>query len=143
MSESSIPITPDLSLPVAELNYRASRSGGPGGQHVNTSSTRIELVWDVAGSPSLTPEQRDRLQEKLANRISGEGLLTLASATSRSQHRNREEVTERFVEIVRDALHVPKKRKKTRPSRASKERRLKAKKQRAQKKKLRGSVPLD
>ena len=121
-----------LSLPRAELTYRTTRSGGPGGQHVNTSSTRVELAWDVAGSPSLSEEQRTRIREKLANRISGEGVLLLAASEHRSQHQNREAVTERFVELVRQALVVPKARKKTRPSRAAREARLHAKRRRSE-----------
>lgn len=133
-------INDDLFLPESELSYRASRSGGPGGQHVNTSSTRVELVWDVEGSPSLTEAQRARIRNKLGNRISNEGLLQLSDAGSRSQHQNKEAVTERLVELLREALHVPKRRKKTRPSRASIERHRKAKKRRSEIKRMRGPV---
>lgn len=133
-------VTPELSIPESELSYRASRSGGPGGQHVNTSSTRIELLWDVAGSPSLSEEQRARIQEKLGNRISGEGILSLASSGSRSQQQNREEVTARLAALVAEALHVPKKRKKTRPPRSAKEKMLKEKKMRSETKRLRGRI---
>ena len=136
-------ITPELLIPRDELSFRASRSGGPGGQHVNTTSSRVELVWDVDGSPSLTAEQRERIREKLANRITTEGHLILAASTSRSQHQNRDEVTERFVEIVRAALHRPKPRKKTRPPRAAKENRLRSKKHRSEIKKLRGGVEFE
>jgi ribosome-associated protein len=130
----------DLFLPRAELEFRASRSGGPGGQHVNTSSTRVELVWNVAESPSLTEAQRSRIQEKLANRINAAGELLLAESGSRSQHQNREAVVERLVALLREALHVPKARKRTKPTRASRERRLKAKKRRSEVKRLRGPV---
>jgi ribosome-associated protein len=144
MSEDGLlSVTDDLWVPRAELDFRASRSGGPGGQHVNTSSTRVELAWDVAGSPSLTEAQRARILDKLANRISGEGVLQLAASEHRSQHQNREAAVERFVELVREALHVPKPRKKTRPTRASRERRLEAKKQRSEKKQMRGPVRRD
>ncbi|HUE95619.1 MAG TPA: alternative ribosome rescue aminoacyl-tRNA hydrolase ArfB [Longimicrobiaceae bacterium] len=136
-----IPITAALSIPEGELAYRASRSGGPGGQHVNTSSTRIELVWNAAESPSLTDEQRARILEKLSNRISGEGVLTLASSATRSQQQNRAEVTVRFAELLREALHVPRRRKKTRPPRAARERRLRAKRRRSDVKRLRRSIP--
>ncbi|HEV2146092.1 MAG TPA: alternative ribosome rescue aminoacyl-tRNA hydrolase ArfB [Longimicrobiaceae bacterium] len=136
-------VTDDLWVPRAELDFRASRSGGPGGQHVNTSSTRVELAWDVAGSPSLTEAQRARILDKLANRISGEGVLQLAASEHRSQHQNREAAVERFVELLRGALHVPKPRKKTRPTRASRERRLQAKKQRSETKRMRGPVRRD
>lgn len=133
-------VNEDLAIRLSELTFRATRAGGPGGQHVNTSSTRVELVWDVAGSPSLSEPQRRRIVSKLGNRISHEGLLQLSDATTRSQHRNREAVTERLRELVAEALIIPKPRKKTRPSRASKERMLQAKKRRSQVKKMRGPV---
>jgi ribosome-associated protein len=140
---SVLTVTHELSLPRGELTYRASRSGGPGGQHVNTSSTRVELVWPVVDSPSLNAVQRERIVEKLGNRINAAGELLLAEAGSRSQHQNREAVTERLVELLREALHVPKRRKKTRPPRSSRENRLKVKKQRSEIKKTRKPVALD
>ncbi len=124
-------ITPALSLPLDELDYRASRSGGPGGQHVNTSSTRVEVSWDVAGSPSLTDEQRTRLLTRLASRLDSGGRLRLVSSGSRSQLRNREEVTERLREVVAAGLIIPKARKRTKPSRAAKAARLEAKRRRS------------
>ena len=137
---SLLAVNDGLWIPRAELTYRATRSGGPGGQHVNTSSTRVELAWDVAGSPSLSDEQRARIREKLANRISGEGVLLLAASEHRSQHQNREAVTERFVELVRRALVVQKPRKKTRPGKAAREARLKAKRHRSELKRMRSSL---
>jgi ribosome-associated protein len=124
-------ITPALLLPLAELDYRATRSGGPGGQHVNTSSTRIELWWDVRSSPALTEEQRARLMERLANRLDGEGRLRVVAAKSRSQLRNREAATGRLRELVASALAVRKPRKRTKPSRAAKAARLEAKRRRS------------
>ena len=138
--DALLEIDASLTLPRAELTYRAPRSGGPGGQHVNTSSTRVELAWDVRASPSLSEEQRARIQEKLANRISGEGVLLLAASEHRSQHQNREAATERFVELVRRALVVPKPRKKSRPSRAAREARLHAKRRRSELKRSRRSL---
>ena len=76
---SSLDVTPELRLPLAELEYRASRSGGPGGQHVNTSSTRVELWWDAASSPSVTEEQRRRILRRLATRLDTSGRLRLVS----------------------------------------------------------------
>lgn len=143
MAEGDVRINDRLIVPAAEISYRASRSGGPGGQHVNTSSTRVELVWDVESSAVLTEEQRDRLREKLATRISGEGLLAVSDSTSRSQHRNRQEVTERFAELVREALEVPKPRRKTRPPRAAAEERLREKKLRSEAKRLRRDPGFD
>jgi ribosome-associated protein len=141
MSEDGVlEVNDSLWIPRAELAYRASRSGGPGGQHVNTSSTRVEVTWDVAQSPSLSDEQRARLREKLANRINTEGVLLLAASDHRSQHQNKEAATERLVELVRQALVIPKPRKKTRPSRAQREARLHAKKRRSEIKRQRSSL---
>jgi ribosome-associated protein len=124
-------IAPDLLLPLSELDYRATRSGGPGGQHVNTSSTRIEVWWDVGASPTLTPEQRERLVGRLATRLDGDGRLRIVASESRSQLRNREAATERLRELVAAALAVPKPRKRTKPSRAAKAARLEAKRRRS------------
>lgn len=124
-------ILPDLQLPISELEFRASRSGGPGGQHVNTSSTRVEVWWDVRASPSLSEAQRQRLLTRLATRLDSAGRLRLVSSTSRSQLRNREDATERLREIVARALAVPKPRKRTRPTRAAKAARVDAKRRRS------------
>jgi ribosome-associated protein len=136
-------VSDDLALPLAEIRYRASRSGGPGGQHVNTSSTRIELEFDVAGSPSLTDAQRARIGERLANRIDGTGVLRLSSSTSRSQLQNREDATARLARLLADALRERKRRRKTKVPRAAKEARLKEKKRRAETKKKRGPPAAD
>lgn len=141
--DSTLPIGEHLRLPRSELTYRATRGGGPGGQHVNTSATKVELTWDVAASPSLTDEQRQRLLKKLETRLDGAGVLRLTEGGSRSQHQNREAVTERLAEVVERALRRPKPRKKTRVPRRAKEARLKEKKQRARVKKLRGEVTGD
>jgi ribosome-associated protein len=133
-------VNDSVRVPRAELTYRATRSGGPGGQHVNTSSTRVELAWDVGASPSVSDEERARIREKLSNRISGEGVLLLAASEHRSQNRNKEAVTERFVELVRQALVVQAKRKKTRPGKAAREARLRAKKHRSELKRRRSSL---
>ena len=129
--DNALEITPQLSIPLGELEYRASRSGGPGGQHVNTSSTRIEVWWDVAGSPTLTPEQRAQFLERLGPRLDSSGRLRLVSSGSRSQLRNREDVTERLRAVLAEALVVRKKRKPTKPSRATKTARLEAKRRRS------------
>ena len=136
-------IAPDLLLPVSELDYRATRSGGPGGQHVNTSSTRIEVWWDVLSSPTLTPEQRTRLLARLARRLDGAGRLRVVASQSRSQLRNREAATERLRDVVAAALAVPKPRKRTRPSRAAKAARLEAKRRRSATKRERRTPPRD
>lgn len=133
-------VNDSVRVPRAELTYRATRSGGPGGQHVNTSSTRVELAWNVDASPSVSDEERARIREKLSNRISGEGLLLLSASEHRSQNRNKEAVTERFVALVRQALVVQAKRKRTRPSKAAREARLHAKKHRSEVKRRRRSL---
>lgn len=129
--ENALDITPELRLPVSELEYLASRSGGPGGQHVNTSSTRIEVWWDVAGSPSLSPEQRAHLLQRLGTRLDSTGRLRVVSSGTRSQLRNREDATERLRALVAAALAVRKKRTPTKPGRAAKAARLEAKRRRA------------
>jgi ribosome-associated protein len=98
---------------------------------VNTSSTRVEVSWDVAGSPALSEEQRQRLLVRLASRVDSTGRLRLVSSTTRSQLRNREEVTERLRQIVAEGLVVPKVRKRTKPSRAAKAARLESKRRRS------------
>ena len=136
-------IAPDLQLPVSELDFRASRSGGPGGQHVNTSSTRVEVWWDVGASPSLSEAQRQRLLSRLASRLDTAGRLRLVSSTSRSQLRNREDAIERLCQVVAGALAVPKPRKRTRPSRAAKAARVEAKRRRSAVKRDRRRPPDD
>lgn len=135
-----VQINPGLNIPRSELIYRATRAGGPGGQHVNTSSTRVELSWDVGSSASIDEAQRARIREKLVNRIGEDGWLKLTSASSRSQHQNKEDVTQRFARLLEQALRIPKPRKRTKPSKASKEKRLQGKKRQSQKKQMRGKV---
>jgi ribosome-associated protein len=138
--DSILFINETLSIPRAELSYQASRAGGPGGQHVNTSSTRVELNWNVRASSALTEAQRERLMMKLARRIDKNGNLRIASGTRRSQYQNKEEVTERLQHIVAAALLEEKPRKKTKPTKASREARLAEKQRRAETKKRRGRV---
>ncbi|HUF51565.1 MAG TPA: alternative ribosome rescue aminoacyl-tRNA hydrolase ArfB [Longimicrobiales bacterium] len=136
-------VNDQLSIPLAELTYRATRSGGPGGQHVNTSSTRVELEFDVGTSAALTDAQRARILERLAPRIDSAGMLRLRSSGSRSQYQNRADVTRRLGTLLADALRERKPRKRTKVPRASKEARLKQKKQRSQRKKDRGPIETD
>jgi len=130
----SLPVTPEISIPRSELTYRATRSGGPGGQHVNTSSTRIELLWDLSNSQAVGDEQRERLRAKLAPRLDADGMVRVVASDHRSQRQNRMAADERLAALVRHALHVPKKRRKTKPPAAAKERRIKEKKLRSEKK---------
>jgi ribosome-associated protein len=120
-----------VTIPAAELEYTASRSSGPGGQHVNTADTRIQLRWNVAGTRALTDAQRARVLRALDRRLTSAGELLLASDAHRSQRRNREEVRRRLAQLVREALVPPTPRKRTRPSRAAQQRRLEQKRQRA------------
>jgi len=126
-----------LSIPRSELIYKATRSGGPGGQHVNTSSTRIELVWNVRRSRALSDDERDRLLDKLATRIDDDGNLRIVATAFRSQLRNREDAGERLAALVRRALAVPKVRRATKPPRAARERRLETKRKLSEKKRFR------
>jgi ribosome-associated protein len=138
MDETSyLNVTSTLSIPRAELQYRASRSGGPGGQHVNTSSTRIELLWDLNGSRAVSDEERERLRARLAPRLDSEGMVRVVASEHRSQGQNREAADARLAALVRHALHVPKKRRPTKPTRAAKEKRLSEKKRVSEKKRNR------
>ena len=141
MSDGFLEVTPVVRIPLAELVYRASRSSGPGGQHVNTSSTRIEVVWDVAGSAAVTDDERTRLLARLGRRLDSAGRLRLVSGEFRSQLRNREAVTERLRALVAAALTVPKRRKRTRLPAAAKAARLEAKRRRSAIKRTRRSRP--
>lgn len=139
MSEPLI-ITSDLTIPRSELQYRFTRSGGPGGQNVNRTSTQVELTFDVLHSPSLSDEQRVRLIQMLRRRIDSNGVLHLVSHSTRSQLENREDVTLRFVDLLAAALKPVKRRKPTRPSRAAIEKRLESKRRRSRVKRERRSV---
>ena len=135
--DRALTVNDRLRLPRAELEFRASRSGGPGGQHVNTSSTRVELLWNVRSSTALDDAQRAILLEKLASRIDGQGMVRVVASDSRSQRQNRERAEERLAALLREALVVRKKRRPTKPSRASKEERLTQKKKRGERKRNR------
>lgn len=132
MDDSLVPITNSLAIPAAELQFRFSRSSGPGGQHVNRSATQVELLFDVAHSPSLSEEQRLRILSGLATRIDRAGVLHITASSSRSQLQNRQQAVHRFQTLLRRALHVPRTRRPTRPGAAARERRLEAKRQRSQ-----------
>jgi ribosome-associated protein len=127
-------VSPELRIPRDELSFRASRAGGPGGQHVNKSSTRIELIWNVRSSRVLAAAQRSRLTSKLATRLDSEGILRIVASDSRSQARNRDAAEDRLARLVRLALAVPKPRKKTRPTRGGVEGRLRSKRELSEKK---------
>lgn len=136
--ENVVVINEQLQIPLAELRFRFSGSSGPGGQHVNKTATKATLLFNVRHSPSLTEAQRQRILEKLANRIDKEGVLRVEVQTFRSQRRNRDTAVTKFRLLLARALKTPKKRKKTRPSQAAKEKRLAAKKKQSEKKRRRG-----
>ena len=124
-------------IPADELRWRFSRSGGPGGQSVNTADSRVELSFDVLRTPSLPPHLRDRAVARLGHRLV-DGVLTIAASEYRSQHRNREAARARLVDVLTDATAPPSpKRRPTRPTRGSKERRLAGKKRRSETKSMR------
>ena len=127
--DTDLQITETVTIPLEELHFQFSRSSGPGGQHVNRTASQVELTFDVLGSPNLNEAQRARVLSKLKSYIDTRGVLHLTSQTTRSQHRNRAEVVERFTLLLQRALHVPKRRIPTKPSTAAEERRL-AEKQR-------------
>ena len=133
-SDDSLPVNSTVSIPRAELVVRASRAGGPGGQHVNTSSTRVEVTWNVRQSSAVSDVQRARLLQALGSRLDSEGFIRVVASDTRSQRQNRELAEQRLADVVRRALVVPRKRKATKPTRASVERRLEGKKRSGAKK---------
>ena len=136
-------VSPALTIPAAELNWRFSRSSGPGGQHVNTSDSRVELLWNVAESAVLTEEQRGMLLRRLKNRLVA-GVLTVTASEQRSQLRNRETALAKLAALAAEGLApAPPKRRKTKPTRGSNYRRLDAKKQRSVTKQQRQRPPRD
>jgi len=125
---------------INEIKFSASRSGGPGGQNVNKVSSKVELRFNVIESNLLSIEEKEILQTKLANKINKEGELILVCQTERSQLANKEKVIEKFYNLLSKAFTHQKKRKPTKPSRSSKEKRLEGKKTNAEKKTLRKKV---
>lgn len=126
-----------------ELQFKAVRSSGPGGQHVNKTASKIELSFNIQDSEGLRPEEKNRLEKKLAPRISSDGILILQCDETRSQHRNKKLVVERLLELLLENLKVPKARKKTKPSKSVIEKRLKAKQNNALKKASRRPPKID
>lgn len=130
-------INDQLVIATSELSFRFSRSSGPGGQHVQRSDTRVELLFDVAASPSLSEEQRARVRQRLAGYIDGEGVMRIVSSATRSQLGNREDAVQRFQSLMAAALRVHRRRVPTRPGAAAREQRLTAKRTRSQVKQTR------
>tara|TARA_B100000029_G_C17164446_1_gene810871 strand:+ start:275 stop:694 length:420 start_codon:yes stop_codon:yes gene_type:complete len=129
-----IEISRSLRIPESELGLEYSRSTGPGGQNVNKLETRVTILFDVDGSPSLSSVQRARIREKLATRITKAGMLRVTSQRHRTQAANRNAAMERFVDLLREATRPARKRKPTKPTRASNQRRLDSKKKRGESK---------
>lgn len=130
-------ITPEIVIDERELDYTFVHASGPGGQNVNKVATAVQLRFDVAHSPSLPEEVRERLLRQAAGQITQEGVLIIDARQYRSQWRNRRDATQRLIHLIRQAAEVPRPRHVTRPSRAVKERRLQAKRHRSATKRLR------
>lgn len=151
MTESTQPFPADdalvinerITIPRGELAFRASRAGGPGGQHVNTSSTRVELIWDFCRSGAVDASTRATLTQKLVNRLDKDGALRVVSSSKRSQLQNRQAAESKLAELVRNALVVKKARRKTRVPRGAVEGRLQEKKRRAGRKRERQQRDFD
>lgn len=135
--KEKIKITNSLSIPASELKYRYSRSSGKGGQNVNKVETKVELLYDIINSCSLTDDERDIILKKLKTHIDGSGILRIVSQESRSQWKNREIAKQRFVNLLQSALRVRKKRHKTKVPSNFIEKRLRLKKMRGNLKKIR------
>lgn len=138
-----IPVTRSISLDSEELDESFTRSGGAGGQHVNTTDSAVILRFDVAASPNLPEAVKARLATLAGSRMTQEGVLVLRSEGARSQVINRQDVRDRLLDLIREATIVPKKRRPTKPSKAAKARRVDAKKGRSTVKAGRGRVRLD
>jgi ribosome-associated protein len=136
-------VSPELEIPWSELEFHASRAGGPGGQHVNRASTRVEVRWNIRRSATLSAAQRTQLLDRLAARLDRHGRLRLVSGARRSQAMNRAAVVDRLARLVAAALAVAPERKPTRPTAASVERRLREKRHRAALKRERRAFPAD
>lgn len=134
---SDVRVNARLVIPAAELSWRFSRSSGPGGQGVNTADSRVELMWDAAASAVLSRAQRERVLERLSDRLI-DGVLTIAASEHRAQLRNRDAARARLAALVGEAVRPPAPpRRATKPTRGSKERRLQAKQRRTDVKKMR------
>jgi len=140
---TTVQINRRLAIPLAELQFQFSRSGGPGGQNVNRRETRVELLFDLRQSPSLSDRERARLLQRLAPYVDADGILRIVVTTERSQLRNRQEAIERFAELLRQGLRVPRRRVPTQPSAQAMARRLEQKRRRSAIKARRGRLHSD
>jgi ribosome-associated protein len=137
MLASHVVVTHSLKIPLAELQFRTSRSGGPGGQNVNKLETRVELLFDVANSPFIPEHLRQRLLSNLSSKLDSLGVLRVVAQDSRSQWNNKQFAIERLAALLKSALKVRKKRISTKPTRTAREDRLHMKKVRGETKRLR------
>ncbi len=136
-----IPITPGISLDESELHEEFIRASGPGGQNVNKVATAVQLRFDVRHSPSLPDDVRERLMRLAGKRVNADGILVIEASRFRTQEQNRADARARLIALIRQATVRPKTRRKTKPSRAAKEKRIAGKKYRGQVKALRGKIP--
>jgi ribosome-associated protein len=130
MTDQELHIAPGTAIPLAAIDLTAARSSGPGGQHVNTTATKVRAEFDVANSEFLSEAQKERIRAKLASRLTNDGRLIVSAGARRSQAANRRAALHRMQELLRQALRVEKKRKATKPSRAAKARRVENKRKR-------------
>lgn len=137
MSATDIQILDGLKIPFSDLSFETARSSGPGGQHVNKTETKVTLLFDLDGSVALSKEQKAAVRERLATRISKDGVLRVTSQRHRSQKANRDATVERFADLLREALTPRRQRKPTRTPQRAKQERLESKKRQAEKKDLR------
>jgi len=140
---NSLFVNESVAIPRSELDVRVSRSSGAGGQHVNKTSSRVEIFWNIPSSRAVSDEERSRLMAKLGSKLTTEGSIRVVASDMRSQGRNRELAEERLAELVRRALVIQRKRRPTKPTRASKEARLEGKKRQASKKRDRQRKSFD
>lgn len=141
--QSAATMSPFTAVPVDEIQFRASRAGGPGGQNVNRRSTRVEARWNVRESAAVTEDERARILGRLATRISEDGVLRVVAYRERTQGLNKQRALARLQELVREALAEPKPRKKTKPPPAARRSRLEEKRRRKKTKRLRRRPSVD
>lgn len=133
----------DSKILQTELNFKAIRSSGPGGQHANKVSSKVQLIFDLEKTKAFSEEEKELLLKNLRKKLTKDNVLIMTSEASRSQHKNKDIVIEKFHQIIKEALKVPVKRKATKPSRSSVRKRLEKKKKQAYKKALRKNQGLD